>query len=169
LSDGDDSVLPRTVELVAPREVRTVVVQREGVTMTFGLEEFTVVARCLRMKLVTDFLATRPANERVVTVSDAAAPSISSQAQFVVAALLDRGHARVHEEASNRDVASIVRNRWSWMGCGGKCRQHGREYRLRVPGDVFYRTTDRFADALWFPARPDGPSPGPSGPTGSTR
>ncbi|HOU93715.1 MAG TPA: hypothetical protein PLU22_21845 [Polyangiaceae bacterium] len=169
-TDGEDPVLPRTVELVVPREARTVVVLGQGATMSFGRDEFAEAARCLRMKLVVDFLAARPLGEEVVSLSEAAAAAaVGSQAQFVVAALLDRGHVRVHDLVTKRDVDSIVRDRWRWMGCGGQCRQNGREYRLRVPGEIFFRTTDRFADGLRRPAPSSALPPGPSAPGGPSR
>jgi hypothetical protein len=85
-------------------------------------------------------------SERALTLDAGALPD--NRFAFVIAALLDRGLAAVVDDATRAPVESLVREGWDWVGCGGGCRQSGRAFRLRVPGAVFFRTTDLFEDSF---------------------
>ena len=130
-----------TIALSAPVESRTVELRGTGVLMTFGFHEFLRAAECLNERIVVDYLRSRPRGEQVVTITD------QEDAQFLVpvAALLDAGHAGVTELGSGTRAETVVKSYWTWMGCGGGCRHMGREYLLRIPGDVFFRITDLMA------------------------
>ena len=130
-----------SIALSPPVESRTVELHGTGVVMTFGFREFSRAAECLNRKHVVDYLRSRPRTEQVVNITG------QDDAQFLVpvAALLDAGHVGVVAESGNERAATIVKSFWTWMGCSGACRHMGREYRLSIPGDVFFRITDAMA------------------------
>ena len=134
-----------TVTLRAPAAGRMVIYRVEGVTLSFGFGDFLTLSRDRGEDELVAYLDGLPADQNPVRLGATPGPP-TNRWQFVVAELLDRGRARVHDEAGDRDVESIVRETWDWMGCGGGCRQSGRQYRLQVPGDVFYRVTDLYED-----------------------
>ena len=136
-----------TVPLTPPAEGRRVALRTEGVELRFGFDEFRAQAAERNEREVLEFLHGRPADEETVRL-DAEPRPPTNRWPFVVAALLDQGKARVHDEAGERDVDSIVRETWDWVGCGGGCRQAGRQYRLQVPGEVFFSVTDLFEDSF---------------------
>jgi hypothetical protein len=119
----------------------------EGVELRFGFDEFRAQAAERNEREVLEFLDGRPADEETVRLDAEPRPQ-TNRWPFVVAALLDQGKARVHDEARNRDAESIVRETWDWIGCAGACRQSGRRYRLQVPGDAFFSVTDLFEDSF---------------------
>jgi hypothetical protein len=136
-----------TVVLTPPAEGRRVAWRTEGVTVSFGLAEFRAMAAERDEREVLEYLDGRPAGEDPIRLDAEPGPQ-TNRWPFVVAALLDQGKARVHDEAGNRDAESIVRETWDWVGCAGGCRQSGRRYRLQVPGEVFYSVTDLFEDSF---------------------
>lgn len=141
-----------TIALSPPVESRTVELRGDGVLLSFGFREFLRAAECLNRRLVVDYLRSRPQSEQVVNISD------QKEAQFVVpaAALLDAGHAAVIAQGSGKRADTIVKSFWTWMGCGGGCRHMGREYRLSIPGDVFFQITDATAHARRLPEATSG-------------
>lgn len=130
-------------------EARTVELRANGALLTFGFREFLRAAECQNQRHVVDYLRSRPASERVVNITD----RDDSQFLVPVAALLDAGHARVSASGTGTGAETIVKSFWTWMGCSGACRHMGREYRLRIPGDVFLRVTDAMAHG---PRTPEG-------------
>ena len=136
-----------TVPLTAPTAGRRVALRTEGVELRFGFDEFRAQAAERNEREVLEFLDGRPADEETVRLDTEPRPQ-TNRWPFVVAALLDQGKVRVHDEAGGRDVDSIVRETWDWIGCGGGCRQSGRQYRLQVPGEVFFSVTDLFEDSF---------------------
>jgi hypothetical protein len=136
-----------TVPLTAPAAGRRVALRTEGVELRFGFDEFRAQAAERNEREVLEFLDGRPTDEETVRLDAEPGPQ-TNRWPFVVAALLDQGKARVHDEAGNRDAESIVRETWDWVGCAGSCRQSGRRYRLQVPGEVFYSVTDLFEDSF---------------------
>jgi len=118
----------------------------EGATLTFAYDDVLGRARERNEDELVAFLEGRPAGEDPVPLNEAALAG--NRVSYVVAALLDEGKASVRDDRDGREVATIVRETWDWVGCGGGCRQAGRQYRFRVPGDVFFRTTDLFEDSF---------------------
>jgi hypothetical protein len=136
-----------TVELHAPAAGRMVSFRTEGVTLRFGFDDFRATAAEHNEREVLEYLDGRPADENPVRLDREPRPQ-TNRWPFVVAALLDAGQARVHDDGADRDVDSIVRETWDWVGCSGGCRQSGRQYRLQVPGAVFFNITDLFEDSF---------------------
>lgn len=130
-----------TILLSTPVEARTVELRATGALLTFGFREFLRAAECLKQKHVADYLRSRPRSEQVVNITD------REDAQFLVpaAALIDAGRAGVVALGSGARAATVVKSFWTWMGCAGGCRHMGREYRLSVPGEVFFKITDAVA------------------------
>jgi hypothetical protein len=124
-----------------PKEKRTVKLESNGVKLTFGFEAFLNAAQCLKQPQAVEYLHKRPASETVVVMTGAEEPQLFR----VVAALLDRGEVAISEPGTKKRAAAIIKSHYTWMGCGGACRHLGREYRLRIPGKVFFQVTDRTA------------------------
>jgi hypothetical protein len=135
------SAEPLTIALTAPVEQRAVELRSEGALLRFGFNEFLRAAECLNRPIVVNYLSSRPDSEQVVNISD------QTDAQFVApaAALLDLGHATVTATSNGKRADTVVKSYWIWMGCGGGCRHMGREYRLSIPGEVFFQITDAMA------------------------
>ncbi len=134
---------PVRIELHPPTERRSVLLGSRGVSMTFGYQAFVQAARCLKQPLAVQVLERRPVDETIVTITNHG----ERQLAVVAAALLDLGDVSVTDEHS-RKVDAVLRGHSVWMGCGGACRQIGREYRLRIPGEVFFQITDGTAHGL---------------------
>ena len=135
-----------TVTLRPPAGGRRATWAAEGATLTFAYDDALGLARERNERELVAFLEGRPAGEDPVPLNEAALAG--NRVSFVVAALLDEGQAAVRDDQGDRDVATIVRETWVWTGCSGGCRQAGRQYRIQVPGDVFFRTTDLFEDSF---------------------
>lgn len=130
-----------TIALTPPAESRTVELRGTGALLSFGFSEFQRAAECLDQKHVVDYLRSRPRTEQVVNISG----QEDRQFHVPVAALLDTGRAAVVAHGSDARAKTVVKSFWTWMGCSGGCRHMGREYRLSVPGDVFFQITDAIA------------------------
>jgi hypothetical protein len=143
----DDSYC-KVIRLQAPAEGRMVTLRAEGATLTFSFGDFLLAARERDEREVVAFLDGRPSGENPVPLAAATQFPAYNRVQFIAAALLEEGKARVRDHVEDRDVESIVWETWDWMGCGGGCRQSGREFRLRIPGDVFFRVTDEYDDSF---------------------
>lgn len=135
-----------TVALHPPVAGRAVRYVAEGATITLALDDVLATARERSETELVEFLEARPAGEGPIPLNEAALAG--NRVPYVVAALLDEGKAAVRGDGTGGDAESIVRETWDWVGCGGGCRQAGRQYRLQVPGDVFFRTTDLFEDSF---------------------
>jgi hypothetical protein len=123
---------------------RIVVFESEGVRMEFAFDD---VRRVGAERGVAGLVTFLDARERAVVRLDHGEPSLpGQQVPMVLAALLEEGRARVFDPASGEPVEHLVQEEWFWMGCGGRCRQSGRQWRLRIPGEVFFRVTDLFGD-----------------------
>ncbi|MBI5502440.1 MAG: hypothetical protein HY907_19510 [Deltaproteobacteria bacterium] len=135
-----------TVTLHPPAAGRTVRYVAEAATITLGLDDVLAEARERRETELLEFLEARSGGEDPIPLNEAALAG--NRVPYVVAALLDDGKAAVREDRAGRDAETIVRETWDWIGCGGGCRQAGRQYRFAVPGEVFFRTTDLFEDSF---------------------
>jgi hypothetical protein len=133
-----------TVTLVSPAAGRTASSTAEGATLIFGFADVLDVSRQRKEQELVAFLEARPAGEDPVPLGEAP----GNRMPYVVAELLDAGKASVRDARTGDTVETIVRETWEWVGCGGGCRQSGRQYRIRVPGKVFFRTTDLFEDSF---------------------
>jgi hypothetical protein len=131
----------RTIVLRDPLDVRLLELPAEGVTMSFGFDDAVLMAHCLELPLAVEFFAKRPERERLIRLTG----DEDRQVHMVTAALLDLGRVRVVESGATQAAESVVRTKWTFIGCAGDCRHSGREYRVQIPGEAFYRITDQIA------------------------
>lgn len=138
----DEDPLCKEVALEAPEEARVVVAQRGPATLVFGLEAFSDAAKARRGSQLATWLAGQKGHEIRLVRAEA---HLTKEIDFVIAGLLEEGRAKVLSKAG-QPVERIVVQRWDWVGCGGGCRQAGREFRLVIPGKPFLKTTDLYED-----------------------
>ena len=136
----------RDLTLTVPQAERWATYESAGVRMEFDLEDVRATAAELEYTEVSEWLEARAGAAGRVDLQRADRALGGQGVPFVIGELLQRGRARVVDPGSGEPVERLVQMEWFWMGCGGRCRQAGREWRLRVPGEVFFKTTDLFGD-----------------------
>lgn len=136
----------RDLTLTVPQAERWAVYESEGVRMEFDLEEVLALCREHDEAEVLEWLEANGGRAPSVDLRAAERAIAGQRVALLVAALLEAGRARVVDPGNGEPVGRLVQMEWFWMGCGGRCRQSGREWRLRVPGEVFFKTTDMFGD-----------------------
>lgn len=157
LPEGEDCVLVeggcqdcgtdcRDIALTVPQAERWATYESEGVRMEFDLEDVRAICRESDEAEVLSWVEAHASRAPRLDLRAGEREIAGQRVAFVVAALLERGRARVVDPGSGEPVERLVQMEWFWMGCGGRCRQAGREWRLRVPGEVFFKTTDLFGD-----------------------
>jgi hypothetical protein len=136
----------RDITLTVPQAERWAVYESEGVRMEFDLEEVLATCRERGEAEVLEWLEAQGGRAPSVDLAAAERAIAGQRVALLVAALLEAGRVRVVDPGNGEPVGRLVQMEWFWMGCGGRCRQSGREWRLRVPGEVFFKTTDMFGD-----------------------
>ena len=138
---------PKKIPLEPPREPRSVVFRNQGVTVTMGRDEFVFAARCMRDAPLVEVLVARPAGETSFELADIKQESLAAVGVWrVVAALLELGRARVHDDGAGQDVESVTRvRRDEFLRIS---RASGRDYFARTPGQPFLRVTDMWVHYL---------------------
>ena len=138
--------LCQDVKLVPPKDGRLVSLMSGGVKMTFGLEDFKKAAKERRDQKLIEWLDKQTAKEIQIPLKKLPTAFLHSAVIFAAAKLLERGQARLYDTKKKQKAARVIVQQWDWVGCGGGCRQSGREFRLSVPGQPFFRTTDLYED-----------------------
>lgn len=136
----------RDIALTVPQAERWATYESEGVRMEFDLEDVLAICREHDEAEVLAWVEAHAGRAPRLDLRAGERELAGQRVALVVAALLERGRARVVDPGSGEPVERLVQMEWFWMGCGGRCRQSGREWRLRVPGEVFFKTTDLYGD-----------------------
>ncbi len=136
----------KEVTLVPPEDDRRVSIMQGGVKMTFGLKDFKKAARDRRDEKLIEWLDKRTAKEIQIPLNKLPTVFLHSAVVFAAATLLEKGRARLYDTKKKQKATRVIIQHWDWIGCGGACRQAGREFRLSVPGQPFFRTTDIYED-----------------------
>jgi hypothetical protein len=132
----------RTIRLRPPDlSGQTIVLDKTGVVVTFGRDEFLATARCLGLKQAVAYIEREMGNTKQSPLRDA------FQLSYVAAALLDVGRATVRPMEEKTSRATIVAEPWSAESCAGQCRAFGRIYRLHESDAAFFfRVVDKRED-----------------------
>ncbi|HOX45807.1 MAG TPA: hypothetical protein PK668_19560 [Myxococcota bacterium] len=136
----------KEVSLVAPGDARRVVLEREGVRMTFGLSAFEEAAKARNDRDLIALLASRKGDEIRLEPDKMKDGWLANAVLFAAARLLEEGKAGLVVIATGQPATRVLVQQWDWIGCSGGCRQAGREFRLKIPGAPFLRLTDMFED-----------------------
>ena len=140
-----DGIGCRNIALEPFAAERVAVYVSNGVRMEFALEDVRNLCVRLNATSLRDALdAAPPGAELRLDTTAAVVPG--PHVEQVLAALLEEGRARVFDPDGGAPVDYLVQEDWVWTGCGGSCRQSGRQWRLRIPGEAFFRVTDLFLD-----------------------
>lgn len=132
----------RTIRLRPPDPaMKTIVLDKTGVVVTFNREEFLTTARCMGLKKAVTYVQRDMGDAQQSPLRDA------FQLSYVAAALLDTGRVGVRLRNEKKSRATIVRESWSEESCAGQCRAFGRIFRLSE-GDpsFFFRVVDKRED-----------------------
>ena len=136
----------KDVTLVPPEDDRLVAIMSGGVKMTFGLEALKKAAKERRDQKLIEWLDKKTAKEIQIPLDKMPTVFLHNAAIFAAAKLLEQGKARLYDTKKKQKAVRVIVQQWNWVGCGGGCRQAGREFRLSVPGEAFFRTTDIYED-----------------------
>jgi hypothetical protein len=136
----------KDVKLVPPGDDRVVAIMSGGVKMTFGLKDFKQAARERRDEKLIEWLDKKTENEIQIPLDKMPTAFMHNAAIFAAAKLLEQGKARLFDTRKKQKAARVIVQQWDWTGCGGGCRQSGREFRLEIPSKPFFRTTDLYED-----------------------
>ena len=136
--DGEQSLVPETIELLPPSAGKKIVMAKTEVIVTFSRDEYLKTARCLKLDRATQYIEEETGYAEETPMYDA------FQLSYVAAALLDTGRAGVRLRDETESRKSIVRDGWAADGCRGRCRSFGRLYRLSEQDPSFFlRITDK--------------------------
>ena len=138
--------LCKDVKLVPPKDARLVSLMSGGVKMTFGLEDFKQAAKERRDDKLIEWLGKKTAKEIRIPLDKMPTAFLHNAVIYAAAKLLEQGKAQLFDTKKKQKSSRVIVQQWNWVGCGGGCRQSGREFRLAVPGQPFFRTTDLFED-----------------------
>jgi hypothetical protein len=138
--------LCKDVKLVPPKDGRLVSIMSGGVKMTFGLKDFKKAAKERRDEKLIEWLDKQTANEIQIPLNKMPSAFLHNAVIFAAAKLLEQGQARLYDTKKKQKAARVIVQQWDWIGCGGGCRQSGREFRLCIPGQPVFRTTDLYED-----------------------
>lgn len=138
--------LCKDVKLVPPKDGRLVSIVSGGVKMTFGLEDFKKAAKERRDEKLIEWLDKKTEKEIQIPLGKLPTAFLHNAAIYAAAKLLEQGHARLFDTRKKQKAARVIVQQWDWVGCGGGCRQSGREFRLEIPSEPFFRTTDLYED-----------------------
>jgi hypothetical protein len=138
--------LCKDVKLVPPKDGRLVSIMSGSVKMTFGLEDFKKAAKERRDEKLIEWLDKRTGKEIEIPLGKKLSAFLHNAAIYAAAKLLEQGKAQLYDTKKKHKAARVIVQQWDWTGCGGSCRQAGREFRLSVPGQPFFRTTDLYED-----------------------
>jgi hypothetical protein len=138
--------LCKDVKLVPPENGRLVAIMSGGVKMTFGLEAFKKAAKERRDEKLIEWLDKKTAKEIQIPLAKMPSAFLHNAVIFAAAKLLEQGKAQLYDTKKKQKATRVIVQQWDWIGCGGGCRQSGREFRLAVPGQPFFRTTDLYED-----------------------
>jgi hypothetical protein len=138
--------LCKDVKLVPPKDERRVAIMSGGVKMTFGLEAFKKAAEERRDEKLIEWLDKKTAKEIQIPLGKMPTAFLHNAVIYAAAKLLEQGKAQLYDTKKKQKATRVIVQQWNWVGCGGGCRQSGREFRLAVPGEPFFRTTDLFED-----------------------
>lgn len=136
----------KDVTLVPPEDDRLVSIMQGGVKMTFGLKDFIKTAKDRRDEKLVEWLGKKTAKEIQIPLDKMPTVVLHNAVVFAGATLLEKGRARLYDTKTKQKAARVIVQQWNWIGCRGGCRQAGREFRLAVPGQPFFRTTDIYED-----------------------
>jgi hypothetical protein len=139
--------LCKDVKLVPPKDGRLVSFMSGGVKMTFGLEDFKKAAKERRDEKLIEWLDKKTEKEIQIPLGKKFSAFLHNAAIYAAARLLEQGKARLYDTEKKQKATRVIVQQWDWVGCGGGCRQSGREFRLAIPGQPFFRTTDLYEDA----------------------
>ena len=138
--------LCKDVTLVPPEDDRRVSIMQGGVKMTFGLQDFIKAAKERRDEKLVEWLEKKAAKEIQIPLNKMPSVFLHNAVIFAAAKLLEQGKAKLYDTKKKQKSTRVIVQQWDWIGCSGGCRQAGREFRLSVPGDTFFRTTDIYED-----------------------
>jgi hypothetical protein len=136
----------KDVKLVPPKDGRLVSIMSGDVKMTFGLEDFKKAAKERRDEKLIEWLDKKTGKEIKIPLGKTLSAFLHNAAIYTAAKLLEQGKAGLFDTKKKQKATRVIVQQWDWTGCGGACRQAGREFRLSVPGQPFFRTTDLFED-----------------------
>ena len=136
----------KDVKLVAPEDDRRVSIMQGGVKMTFGLKDFIETAKDRRDEKLIEWLGEKTAKEIQIPLNKMPTVFLHNAVIFAAAKLLEQGKAHLYDTKKKQNATRVIVQQWNWVGCRGGCRQAGREFRLAVPGEPFFRTTDIYED-----------------------
>jgi hypothetical protein len=138
--------LCKDVKLVPPKDGRQVSIISGGVKMTFGLKAFKKAAKERRDEKLIEWLDKKTDKEIEIPLGKKLSAFLHNAAIYAAAKLLEQGKAQLYDTKNKQKATRVIVQQWDWTGCGGGCRQSGREFRLAVPGQPFFRTTDLYED-----------------------
>jgi hypothetical protein len=136
----------KEIKLVLPKGERLVAIMSGGVKMTFGLEDFKKAAKNRRDEKLIEWLNKKTGKEIQIPLGKKLSAFLHNAAIYAAAELLEQGKAGLFDTKKKQKATRVIVQQWDWVGCGGGCRQAGREFRLAIPGQPFFRTTDLFED-----------------------